>query len=217
VVATAIANAQARTELTASRERIVTSADETRRRIVGDLHDGAQQRLVQTILTLKLARHAEESHDHEAAAAFVAEALENAQHTNRELRELVHGILPSVLQSGGLAAAVHELVRRVRIPIEADLTRDRFSAEIEASAYFVIAEALTNVAKHSGAQRVEVTARAEDGALCVQVRDDGVGGATPDGTGLRGLADRVAAVGGRLEVESPAGAGTHLTARFPRR
>jgi signal transduction histidine kinase len=216
LVATAIANAQAHTDLTASRARIVSSADETRRRIVRDLHDGAQQRLVHTIITLELTRRAQESHDHEAATALVGEALEHAQGANSELRELVHGILPRVLHRGGLIAAVGELVTRMRVPVTLDVTRDRFPAAIEANAYFVIGEALTNVAKHSGARRAEVTARADDGALYVEVRDDGVGGATPDGTGLRGLGDRVAALGGQLEITSPVGAGTHLAARLPR-
>ena len=217
LVATAIANAQARTDLTASRARIVSSADDTRRQIVRDLHDGAQQRVVHTILTLELARRAQEADDGEAATALVAEALEHAERTNRELRELVHGILPSVLQRGGLISAVDELVTRMRVPVNLDVTDDRFSADIEANAYFVVAEALTNVAKHSGARHAEVTVRADDGTLYVEVRDDGVGGATPDGTGLRGLGDRVAALGGQLQISSPAGAGTHLTARLPRR
>jgi signal transduction histidine kinase len=217
LVATAIANAQARTDLTASRARIVSSADETRRRIVRDLHDGAQQRVVHTILTLELAQHAQQSDDREAATALLAEALEHAQRTNRELRELVHGILPSVLQQGGLIAAVDELVSRMRVAVSLDVTDDRFSPDVEANAYFVIAEALTNVAKHSGARHAEVTARAGDGALYVEVRDDGVGGATPDGAGLRGLGDRVAALGGQLQINSPVGAGTRLAARLPRR
>jgi signal transduction histidine kinase len=217
LVGTAIANAQARTDLTASRERIVSGADETRRRIVHDLHDGAQQGLVHTILALELAQRAQESDDREAATALIGEALDHAQRGTIELRELVHGILPNALHRGGLSAAVDELVTRMRIPVDLDVTRDRFSADVEANAYFVIAEALTNVAKHSGVRRAEVTARADDGALYVEVRDDGLGGAAQDGTGLRGLADRVAAVGGQLRMNSPVGAGTHLAATLPRR
>jgi signal transduction histidine kinase len=167
-------------------------------------------------MTLELTRRAQESHDHETATALVGEALEHAQRANSELRDLAHGILPGVLRRGGLIAAVDELVTRMHVPVNLDVTRDRFSADIEANAYFVIAEALTNVAKHSGARRAEVTARADDGALYVEVRDDGVGGATPDGTGLRGLGDRVAALGGQLQINSPVGAGTQLTARLPR-
>ncbi|MEA2302983.1 MAG: hypothetical protein QOH43_263, partial [Solirubrobacteraceae bacterium] len=214
LVATAIANTEARTEVAASRARIVTATDDERRRVVRDLHDGAQQRLVHTIITLKLARGARPN-DGESADALVAEALDQAEQANAELRELAHGILPPVLARGGLRAGVDALVSRVHVPVDVAVAGERFPAEIEASAYFVVAEALTNVVKHSRARSAEVSARVEDGVLHLDVRDDGVGGARPDGTGLLGLTDRVAALGGRLRVESPPGRGTRIVATLP--
>ena len=154
LIATAIANAEARAELTASRARLVTSADETRRRIVRDLHDGAQSRLVQTTITLGLARpRAGRRTTASQARQLLDEALAQAQRANHELRDLVQGILPAGLARWGLAPAVEELIDRLRIPVTVDVTPERFRPEIEANAYFVIAEALTNVAKHSGARR----------------------------------------------------------------
>ena len=134
---------------------------------------------------------------------------------NEELRQLAHGLLPAVLTRGGLTAGVEALVSRVRLPISTEVPDERFAPEIEASAYFVVAEALTNVAKHSGAESVNVKVWAEDGALHVDVRDDGKGGARPDGSGLVGLSDRVATLGGRLRVDSPPGGGTHIAATLP--
>jgi signal transduction histidine kinase len=131
------------------------------------------------------------------------------------LRELSQGILPSVLARGGLAASVEELTERLRLPISVQVARDRFSPEIEASAYFVVAEALTNLAKHSRARSGTVAAWIEDKQLHVDISDDGVGGARPDGGGLRGLADRVAALGGQVRIDSPPGRGTHVTATLP--
>ena len=212
LAATAVANAQARADLVASRARLLTAADEARRRVVRDLHDGAQQRLVQTIVTLKLAQS---QNDDEAARALVGEALEQAEHANSELRELAHGILPGALARGGLAAGVGALASRLRLPVGVDVPQDRFPPEIEASAYFVVAEALTNVAKHSGAQHADVTARVDDSVLHVDVRDNGAGGARPDGSGLLGLGDRVAALGGQLRIESPPGRGTRIAATLP--
>jgi len=173
-----------------------------------------QQSLVQVIITLKLIEHALEKGD-KAAKGLAGEALDQAEQANGELRELAHGILPAVLAHGGLAAGVRVLVSRVRVPVKVDVPRDRFPPEIEASAYFVVAEALTNVAKHAGAQSAAVTARIEDSTLRVHVRDDGVGGARADGTGLLGLNDRVAALGGQLEIESPPGDGTRIAATLP--
>jgi signal transduction histidine kinase len=214
LVATAIANTEARREVAASRARIVTATDEERRRVVRDLHDGAQQRLVQTIVTLKLARGAG-LNDGESADSLVAEALDQAEQANDELRELAHGILPSVLARGGLRAGIEALVSRVRVPVDVAVGDERLPAEIEASAYFVVAEALTNVVKHSRAGSAEVKAWVQDSVLHLDVQDDGVGGARPDGTGLVGLNDRVAALGGRLRVESPAGRGTRIAATLP--
>jgi signal transduction histidine kinase len=214
LVATAIANIDARAEITASRARIVAAADEERRRVVRDLHDGAQQRLVHTVITLKLARRALEQGDDEAPS-LVNEALENAQRANEELRELAHGILPAALTRGGLRAGLETLASRMPVPIEIEAPADRLPATIEATAYFVVAEALTNVAKHAQAHHAAVTARIDDGTLRVEVRDDGVGGVRPEGSGVQGLADRVAAVDGRLEIDSPASGGTLVAAAIP--
>jgi PAS domain S-box-containing protein len=215
LLATAIANTQAREELAASRARLVTAADETRRRIVRDLHDGAQHGLVQTIITLNLAQRAQDRGDSEQARALFGEALGHAEHANADLRELAQGILPSVLARGGLAASVEELTERLRLPISVQVTRDRFRPEIEANAYFVVAEALTNLAKHSRARSGAVAAWVEDRHLHVDVSDDGVGGARSEGGGLKGLADRVAALGGQVQIESPQGRGTQVTATLP--
>jgi signal transduction histidine kinase len=214
LVATAIANAEARSEVAASRARIVAATDQERRRVVRDLHDGAQQRLVHTIVTLKLACGALEQ-DQEAVPALVHEALDNAERANVELRELAHGILPVALTRGGLRAGVDALASQAAVPVEIDVSVGRLPTAVEATAYFTVAEALTNVAKHARASRAEVMARIEDGTLAVAVRDDGVGGARPEGSGLVGLADRLAALGGRLRVDSPPGGGTFVGAAIP--
>jgi signal transduction histidine kinase/uncharacterized protein YoaH (UPF0181 family) len=215
LVATAIANAESRTALAASRARIVAAADDSRRRIERDLHDGAQQRLVHTVVTLKLARRAL-AHGDANADEFVAEALRHAQEANAELRELAHGILPAALTRGGLRAGVEALVSRVSLPVSVDVPVDRLPAGVEATAYFVVSEALTNVVKHARAARAEVTARVEDGELRIEVCDDGVGGARGDHTtGLGALEDRVSALGGRLVLESPSGEGTCVCAQLP--
>jgi PAS domain S-box-containing protein len=215
LVATAISNVQARSDLAASRARIVAATDEERRRVVRDLHDGAQQRLVTTILTLRMAHVALQNEDEEDATALLAEALDDAEAANLELRELAHGILPAALTQGGLRAGVESLASRMPVPVENAVAVSRLPAAVEATAYFLVAEALTNVAKHAHASRATVTARAEDGALRVEVRDDGIGGARPDGRGLVGLADRLAVLDGQLRVESPANGGTLLAADIP--
>ena len=214
LVATAISNIQARSDLAASRARVVATADEERRRVVRDLHDGAQQRLVHTMVTLKLARRALER-DGQEAAALVNEALAHAETGMDELRELAHGILPSVLTHGGLRAGVRALASRMLIPVETEVSVDRLDGAVEATAYFTVAEALTNVAKHSQADHATVKARLESHRLQVEVCDDGVGGAQADGTGLLGLKDRLAALDGTLRVESPADGGTVITASIP--
>jgi signal transduction histidine kinase len=201
-------------ETHASRARVLAAADEERRRVVRDLHDGGQQRLVQTIVTLKLARQAMERGD-EDGASLVAEALDQAEQANAELRELARGILPTVLTRGGLRAGVDALVARTRVPVQMDVFEGRLSRAVEATAYFVIAEALTNVVKHAGARGAEVTAVVEGGVLRVEIRDDGAGGARPDGSGLRGLDDRVAALDGKLRVTNPADGGTRIVATIP--
>ena len=214
LVATAISNVQARSDLAASRARIVAAADGERRRVVRDLHDGAQQRLVHTVVTLKLARRALEQ-DRRDAAKLVDEALQHAQTATDELRELSHGILPSVLTHGGLRAAVKALASRMPIPVDIEVSVDRLPPEVEATAYFIVAEALTNVAKHAQAQRAMVNARLDREALQVAVRDDGVGGARADGAGLLGLRDRVAVLDGTLRVHSAGDGGTLIAASIP--
>jgi PAS domain S-box-containing protein len=211
---TAIANADSRDQLISSRARLLTAGDEARRRVVRDLHDGAQQRLVHTIVTLKLAQRAFRDEDGKAES-LLSEALEQAEQGNRELRELAHGILPAVLTQGGLRAGVAAVVARLNLPVRVDVPSERLPAEIEASAYFIAAEALTNVVKHSHAASAEVTASLEDGMLRIGVRDNGAGGADPDGHGLVGMRDRVTTLGGRLEIESPAGGGTLVAATLP--
>ncbi|HKG66691.1 MAG TPA: GAF domain-containing protein [Solirubrobacteraceae bacterium] len=214
LIDTAIANAHSRDQLTASRARVITAGDEARRRVVRDLHDGAQQRLVHSIVTLKLAQRAQRE-DPERAAVLLAEALDHAEEGNRELRELAHGILPAVLTRGGLAAAVDSLVARLDLPIHVEVAPTRLPPEIESSAYFIVAEALTNVVKHSQATNAEVTASLSGGMLTVEVSDDGVGGADPGGYGLLGIGDRAAALGGRMGLDSPPGEGTVVTAMLP--
>jgi signal transduction histidine kinase len=197
-----------------SRARVIAAADEERRRVVRDLHDGAQQRLVHTVITLKLARRAFDQHaDPEP---LLDEALEHAERAMAELRELAHGILPAVLTRGGLRAGVDALVSRVPLPVTVDVCEDRFHPALEATAYFVVAEALTNVVKHARARAAEVTALREGDALRVAVRDDGVGGAAVDASsGLLGLDDRVTSLKGSLSVESPPDGGTRVEAVIP--
>jgi signal transduction histidine kinase/ketosteroid isomerase-like protein len=214
LVATAISNIEARSDLAASRARIVAAADEERRRVVRDLHDGAQQRLVHTVITLNLARQALEQGS-ERTSVLLDEAFDHAQRATAEVRELAHGILPSALTHGGLRAGVDALSSRMPVPVASEVSVDRLPSAVEATAYFVVAEALTNVAKHARAEHAEVTARVEHEVLRVRVRDDGVGGARPEGSGLVGLADRLAALDGRLEIESPAEGGTLVAATIP--
>jgi signal transduction histidine kinase len=201
-------------EVHASRARVIQVADEQRRRIARDLHDGAQQRLVHTVLTLKLARSSLDG-GHSRALAMVEEALANAQAATNELRELAHGILPAALVHGGLRNGVDAIASRMPVPVEMQLPATRLGANVEATAYFVVAEALTNVAKHSGASRAWVTGMIADGRLELQVRDDGVGGARSEGYGLLGMQDRLAALDGRLRLESPPGGGTRIDAEIP--
>jgi signal transduction histidine kinase len=202
-------------ELRISRRRIVEAADDARRRIERDLHDGAQQQLVSLALDLRMLR-ARVGEDEAAAAAVDAIAAKLAT-ALAELRELARGIHPAVLADHGLGPAIHALVSRVPLPVECDIDVDgRLPAPVEAAAYFVVAEGLTNVVKYANASRVRVHMRHRDGALEVTVTDDGVGGARMDvGSGLRGLSDRVAALEGRLELDSPLGEGTRVKAVIP--
>jgi signal transduction histidine kinase len=205
---------ESRGELVASRARVVATADETRRRLERDLHDGAQQSLVHTVITLKLARRALGDASG-PEVELIDEALSHAERANDELRELAHGILPATL-SRGLGAAIETLASRMRLPVSMDVTEERLTPELEATAYFIVAEALTNTVKHARASRAHVSAAVADGVLHVEVRDDGVGGAGADGrSGLLGLSDRVAAVNGDLHVNSPPGGGTTIVATLP--
>jgi signal transduction histidine kinase len=211
---TAIASADSRDQLTAVRARLLAHGDEVRRGVLRDLHDGAQQRLVHTMITLKLARQALQAGDSQAES-LLDEALEHAQQAHAELRELVHGILPAALTHGGVRSGVEALVRRLDLPVELDLPDQRLPAEIEAAVYFIAAEALTNVVKHAHAKHAAVTASVRDRDLQIEVRDDGMGGADPNGRGLVGIGDRLIALDGRLTIESPPGGGTLVTATLP--
>jgi signal transduction histidine kinase len=215
LIGTAIANAESRAELAASRARVVATADETRRKIERDLHDGAQQRLVQTVITLKLARRALGDSDGKAVA-LVEDALEQSMSATAELRDLAHGILPGALSRGGLRAGVEDLVARVRLPVSVDVTDERLPPALEATAYFILAEALTNTVKHAHARSARITAAVDGGALRVELSDDGIGGACArTSTGLLGLRDRAAAMNGTVTIDSPAGRGTTITATMP--
>ncbi len=203
-------------ELAASRRRIVATADETRRRVERDLHDGAQHRLVQTILMLKRARHAVDAGS-EDVAELIEEAVVSTESANEELRELARGIHPVALSTGGLSPALKGLARRSPIPVVLDLqTHGRLPERIEVTVYYVVSEALTNAAKHSKASAVQVAFAVTDGDVRLDISDDGVGGADPaGGTGLIGLKDRVEAAGGTLKVQSAPGQGTHLKIMLP--
>jgi signal transduction histidine kinase len=215
LIAGAIANAESRTELTASRARVVAAADETRRRIERDLHDGAQQRLVSLGLQLGVAQAAVPPAlgALKADLASVADGLVGVQ---EELRQMAHGIHPAILADAGLGAALKALARRSGIPVELQATADRrLPHSVEVAAYYVVSEALANAAKHADASMIHVDVATSLRALRVCVRDDGVGGADPSrGSGLVGLKDRVEAVGGVITVRSPPGAGTSVQAEF---
>jgi GAF domain-containing protein len=215
LVATAIANANARAEVTASRARIVASADEARRKIERDLHDGAQAQLVTLVLQVRAAQEVLPADDLLAAELErVATGLTSALD---ELRELASGIHPPILASGGLGPAVRMLGRRARIPVDVDVRMaDRLPKPVEVGAYYVVSEALTNAVKHSEATSVAVEIEVADAVLRIVVQDDGVGGAEfARGSGLLGLRDRVEALGGRIALESERGAGTSLSVELP--
>jgi signal transduction histidine kinase len=203
-------------ELRESRARIAASADAERRRLERDLHDGAQQRFVLLALTLGSAlRQLEQGPDEAGLRATLAQAADELRTGLGELRELARGIHPAVLTERGLAAAVESLAARMPIPVDVAIA-GRWPPAAEANAYFVVAEALTNVVRHARAARVRVTAEGARGRLAVEVADDGVGGADPGrGSGLRGIRDRLAAAGGTLAIESRAGAGTRIRAELP--
>jgi signal transduction histidine kinase len=218
IVATAIANAESRAELAASRARVVAAADRTRRQLERDLHDGAQQRLVSLALRLR------------AAEAMIPPDLAQVHEELRtvgsglddvldDLREISRGIHPAILAEGGLGPALRTLARRSSVPVELKLRADeRLPERVEVAAYYVVSEALTNVAKHANASTVHVDVDATDGLVRLAIRDDGVGGADPNrGSGLIGLKDRVEATGGSMLVESRLGEGTSIVVELPSR
>jgi signal transduction histidine kinase len=213
LVATVIANTQAREELAASRARIARAADETRRRMQRDLHDGIQERLVSLLLDLR-AGQAGAPAELQTQLATVTDGLREAL---EELQELSRGIHPAILSQGGLGPALKALARRSALPVELDVHfQGRQPAPVEVAAHHVVAEALTNAAKHAHASVAHVDVQARDGRLQLSIRDDGVGGADPArGSGLIGLTDRVQALGGRLTVRSPTGEGTTLLVHLP--
>ncbi len=216
LVAQALANAEAREELAASRKRLVEAAQVERRRLERNLHDGAQQRLVGLSMTLRLAERQLER-DPEAARDALAHANAELSEALEELRELARGLHPAVLTDHGLQAALGALAARAPLPVELSVDLDDRPAEaLEAAAYFLVAETLTNVARYASARTASVTVRREADDVLVEVTDDGSGGADADaGTGLRGLIDRVEALGGRLEVHSPVDRGTTVRAWLP--
>jgi signal transduction histidine kinase len=203
-------------DLRASRARIVVAADEERRRIERDLHDGTQQRLVSISMALGLAEAKLQSDPVGAGAAF-GEARKGLSNALEELRELSHGIHPAILTGRGLAAALEDLVLRAAVPVElAVANTGRLPEQVEAAAYYVVSEALANVAKYAHATSAHVGVQKLKGRLVVEVTDDGIGGADQSrGTGLRGLSDRVEALGGRLSFTSPPGQGTVVRAELP--
>jgi PAS domain S-box-containing protein len=193
---------QHESEVRESRARIVAAADEARRRLERDLHDGAQQRLVSLLLRLR--------------AGIFEGAVDELGAAIEELRELARGIHPEVLTRRGLAAALRVVVARMPVPVELEAPAERYDEQVEAAAYYVVSEALANVAKYAQASRASVRVWLDRDRLVVEVDDDGVGGADPfGGTGLRGLGDRLAALDGELWVESPRGAGTRVRAEIP--
>jgi signal transduction histidine kinase len=216
LLATAVANAESRSELAASRRRIVAASDEARRRIERDLHDGTQQRLVSLGLTARAARD-DAAAGRDVLRAELSRIATGLTDAAAELQELSRGIHPAIVSEGGLGPSLRTLARRSAVPVDIDgSTNARYPEPIEIAAYYVASEALSNAMKHAQASRVEISLAAKDGSLLLSVRDDGVGGADPArGSGLAGLADRVEALGGSIHIHSPAGAGTHITVDLP--
>jgi signal transduction histidine kinase len=216
LVATAIANADSRSELAASRRRIVAASDEARRQIERDLHDGTQQRLVSLGLAVRAAETGLPSgaRDLRDQLSRISSDLDAAV---ADLQEIARGIHPVTLSRGGLGPALRALARRSTIPVHLSIATDaRMPEPIEVAAYYVTSEALANVAKHAQASQVEVSVAVHDGRLLLSVRDDGIGGADPSrGSGLVGLTDRVQALGGTVRVSSPPTDGTCITAELP--
>jgi PAS domain S-box-containing protein len=218
LVSQALANNDARRELRASRARIVQAGDAERRRLGRDLHDGAQQRLISLLIQLQLAREHLQGPP-EAAREILDEAMANARSAIEELRQLAAGLHPAVLSQRGLRAALETLASRTPVPVVLEMEGDGdLPYTAQTAAYFLVAEALTNVAKHARASQARVEVRRRDDGVVIEVDDDGVGGADlRGGSGLRGLADRLGAVDGTLHLHSPPGAGTRLVAWIPLR
>ena len=216
LVATAIANAESRAELAASRARVIAASDETRRRIERDLHDGAQQQLVTLAIALRRAE-AKVSPGSDELRADITRVGQGLITAVEELRQLSQGIHPAELTEGGLSTALRSLARRSAIRVELDVGFEhRLPERAEVAAYYTISEALTNASKHASAQRVRVSVQVEDAALLLLIRDDGVGGADASrGSGLTGLKDRIEGLGGKIQVKSPEGMGTSIEVRIP--
>jgi signal transduction histidine kinase len=216
LVATAIANAEYRTELAASRRRIVAASDEARRRIERDLHDGIQQRLVSLGLELRLAESSVPT-EFEETRTTIARVAHGLNLSLDELQEISRGIHPAILAEGGLRPALRTLARRSAVPVELSGEIDhRLPEPVEVAAYYLVSEALANATKHANASRVDIDASTQDGSLRLSIRDDGIGGADPArGSGLVGLTDRVEALGGSIHVRSRLGDGTHITVELP--
>ena len=215
LVSLALANEEARGQLEASRARLVSAGDEERRRLERNLHDGAQQRLVSLSLSLRLAQSRLAS-DPQAASELLAAAGSELGVALEELRELARGIHPAVLTERGLGPALQALADRAPLPVELDLAPERLPRRVEAAAYYVVSEALANVAKYAHATGVTVSVAQANGSAVVEVADDGIGGADPEaGTGLRGLTDRIDALEGHLRIVSPPGGGTTIRAEIP--
>ena len=215
LVATAVANAESRAELVASRARIVAAADEARRRIERDLHDGTQQQLVSLMLQLRAVQAAVPAGlgEIEGGLARIAGGLTGVFD---RVRKISHGIHPAILSDKGLAAALRSLARRSPVPVELDLRGGRLPGPVEVAAYYAVSEAVANAAKHARASVVQVELGADDAMVRLTVRDDGTGGADPArGSGLTGLRDRIEALGGTLDVASPVGGGTTLLIEIP--
>jgi PAS domain S-box-containing protein len=215
LVSLAVASAQARQDLIASRARLVKIGDEQRRRLERNLHDGAQQSLVSVALKLRLAR-GRMGHDPDQASALLDDAMRELEIGLDELREIARGIHPAILSERGLRPALQALTERLLLPVEIDIPDERLPPHSEATAYYIVSEALTNVAKHADAGRAHVTVRRDGAVMRCEVSDDGRGGADPSsGTGILGLRDRAEAAGGTLSVVSPPGRGTVVAAAVP--
>jgi signal transduction histidine kinase len=216
LLSSAISNAESRAELAASRSRVVAAADETRRRIERDLHDGTQQRLVSLAIELRAAESRVPAGLAEHKAVFSHAARDLAE-TVEDLQEISRGIHPAILSTGGLTPAIRTLARRSSVAVELDLqVEERLPPQVEVAAYYVVSEALTNVAKYAQASLVRVEVHAGAAVILLMVRDDGVGGADPSrGSGLVGLKDRVEALGGTITITGGPGEGTSVTARIP--